>query len=45
MALPEYDPVLSAKAWEFLRIDGYLFTFWADNAVQELRILDITELR
>jgi hypothetical protein len=85
MALPEYDPVLSAKAWEFLcslsrgrqqrltrliyqladhpsrlgdyqtkdatdrylenlRIEGYVFTFWADNAVNELRILDITEL-
>lgn len=85
MALPEYDPVLSAKAWEFLRslsrarqqrltkliyqladyphrlgdyrttdtsgrflenlrFDGYLFTFWADNAVNELRILDIIEL-
>ncbi len=85
MAIPEYDPVLSPKAWEFLRslsrkrqqklsgliyqlaedplwpgdyqtrdntgrvlqnlrLEGYIFTFWADGAVNELRILDITEL-
>lgn len=85
MAVPEYEPVLSPKAWEFLRtlsrrrqmsltrliyqladsplclgdyqtrdstgrtlenirLDGYVFTFWADGAVNELRILDITEL-
>ena len=85
MAVPEYDPVLSTKAWEFLRslsrrrqerltrliyqlaayphrlgdyrtrdstgrylenlrVEGYIFTFWKDNAVNELRILEITEL-
>jgi hypothetical protein len=85
MAVPEYVPVLSPKAWEFLRslsrrrqqrltnliyqladqpirlgdyqtrdsagrslqnlrIEGYIFTFWTDGAVNELRILDITEL-
>ncbi len=85
MALQAYDPVLSAKAWEYLcslsrkrqqrimrlihqladyphrlgdfqardstgrslenlRLEGYLFTYWADGAVKELRILDIVEL-
>lgn len=85
MAIPEYEPVLSTKAWKFLRsltrkrqqrlthliyqlaespirfgdyqthdstdrvlenlrMEGFLFTFWADGAVNELRILDITEL-
>lgn len=85
MARLNYDPVLSAKAWEFLcslsrkrqqvlmrliqqladyphrvgdyqtrdstsrclenlRVDNYVFTYWSDGAVKELRILDIVEL-
>jgi hypothetical protein len=85
MALHAYEPVLSAKAWEFfgslsrnrqqrlsrlvyqlaeyphrlgeyqtidstgrplenLRIEGCVFTYWADAGAKELRILDITPL-
>jgi hypothetical protein len=85
MALHAYEPVLSAKAWEFfaslsrkrqqrlarlihqladyphrlgeyqtsdctgrplenIRLDGCLFTYWADAGAKELRILDITPL-
>lgn len=85
MAIPDHEPVLSPKAWEFLsslsrkrqrrlanlihqlaesphqlgdyqtrdstgrrlenlRFEGYVFTYWADGAVNELRILDIVEL-
>jgi hypothetical protein len=85
MASHEYEPVLSAKAWEFLsslsrrrqqrlgkliyqlagqhwilgdyrttdstgrflehlRLEGFRITYWADGPVNELRILDITEL-
>ena len=85
MALQAYEPVLSAKAWEFfgslsrkrqqrlsrlvhqlaecphclgeyqttdstgrrlenLRLEGCLFTYWADAGAKELRILDITLL-
>ena len=29
---------------EHLRIDGFCVTYWADGAVDELRILDIAEL-
>lgn len=80
-----YDPVLSAKAWEFLstlpksrqtrltkliyqladypfqlgdyqmkdsvgrplenlRLEGFVFTYWADHWAKELRILDIVKL-
>jgi hypothetical protein len=85
MACHSYEPVLSAKAWEFfgtlsrkrkqriskiihqladspqhlgdyqtsdntgrtlenLRLEGYIFTYWPDAAVKELRILEIVEL-
>jgi hypothetical protein len=85
MARHSYEPVLSAKAWEFfgtlsrkrqlrisriiyqladcphhlgdyqtldstwrtlenLRLEGYIFTYWSDAAVKELRILDIVHL-
>lgn len=85
MPRSSYEPVLSAKAWEFftaltrqrqqrltklihlladyphrlgdyqtrdsvgrflenLQMEGFVFTYWADGAVKELRILDIVEL-
>ncbi len=29
---------------ENLRIDGFLFTYWADHGTKELRIIEIIEL-
>jgi hypothetical protein len=34
----------TGRSLENLRFEGYLFTYWADGAVNELRILDIVEL-
>jgi hypothetical protein len=34
----------TGRTLENISLDGYIFTFWADGAVNELRILDITEL-
>lgn len=34
----------TGRTLENLQFDGFLFTYWADGPVNELRILDIVEL-
>jgi hypothetical protein len=34
----------TGRKLENLRLEGFLITYWADGAVNELRVLDIVEL-